>query len=76
MIEEKNYQTNSKNLSAAYGKDAKVMKDEIFFDVLFDVINDSDSLSLADLESDAQSQTITATLDDGRKFNIEIGICA
>ncbi len=50
--------------------------DEVFFDVLFDVINDSDTLKLADLESDASEQVITATLEDGRKYNISVKISA
>ncbi len=75
MLNEKKT-SGSNDLSKTNEKDVQIMKNDKFFDILFDVINDSDCLALADLESDAQLHTITATLDDGSKFKIEIGICA
>jgi len=41
-----------------------------FKDLLFDLINESDTLDVQDIQSDDKSNTFTVTVNDGTKFDI------
>ena len=43
-----------------------------FKDILFDLINESDALDVADIQSDDRANTFTVTTKDGASFLVHI----
>ena len=53
------------------GKEFYVMELNYFKDCLFDLINECDSLKIADIEVQDRNDTITVTVEDGSVFEIK-----
>ena len=46
------------------------MDQELFFDLLFDAINEADGLPIKDIETDFQTNTYFVLLEDGSGFEV------
>ncbi len=51
------------------------MEKEEFMDRLFDTVNESDNLPIADIDTDAIENTITVYLTDGAAFKVMCENC-
>lgn len=52
-------------------KEAKPMEVKFFKDQLFDLLNDSDSMGISDIETDDRNNIFTIKTIDGSMFEIE-----
>jgi len=52
-------------------KEAKPMEVKFFKDQLFDLLNDSDSMGISDIETDDRNNIFTIETIDGSVFEIE-----
>ena len=43
-----------------------------FKDILFDLINESDALDVADIQSDDRANTFAVSMKDGSTFSVQI----
>lgn len=48
------------------------MMNEEFFDRLFDVINETDDLNVADIRANNSDKSIVIALEDGSNFRIQL----
>ena len=46
------------------------MKKQMFMDMLFDAVNDSDNLPIRDISTNSKKNTINVYLNDGTEFKI------
>ena len=46
------------------------MKLEMFFDLMFDAINEADGIPVQEIETDYKSKTYVVVLGDGSRFNV------
>jgi len=48
------------------------MKTNYFLDILFDLINESDTLNVREIEADLQNNVLCVSVSDGSSFNVAI----
>ena len=48
------------------------MKTNYFLDILFDLINESDTLNVREIEADLRSAALHVTVSDGSSFVVQI----
>ena len=48
------------------------MKTNYFLDILFDLINESDTLNVREIEADLRSDALHVTVSDGSRFAVQI----
>ena len=53
----------------------KVMKLEMFFDLMFDAINEADGMPVKEIETDFERKTFVVRLEDGIRFVVKCGDC-
>ena len=51
------------------------MKLEMFFDLMFDAINEADGMPVQEIESDCERKAYVVTLEDGSRFEVECREC-
>ena len=47
------------------------MKIEMFFDLLFDAINEADRMPVQEIRTDFETNTFVVRLEDGSKFEVK-----
>jgi hypothetical protein len=53
----------------------KVMKLEMFFDLMFDAINEADGMPVKEIVTDFETKTFVVRLEDGSRFVVKCEDC-